>query len=91
MDFVDIRSSLREIYSSDQEQRYRDVVRRFKESFAQTPDFFVRVPGSVAMMGGGMTTDSGFPGIHAALESDIIMAVWPSADTRVSLQHMYYI
>ena len=57
MDFVEIRTNLGDIYSADQEQRYRDVVRRFKECFCHAPEFFVRVPGSVALMGGGVTTD----------------------------------
>jgi galactokinase len=68
--YIDIDNSIREKH----EPRYRNVTSEFVKTYRERPQFFVRAPGRVSLMG-GHADYCGYSVVAAALEQDFVMAV----------------
>lgn len=76
---VPVASSLGEVYGEGAalegaRQRYGRVARRFEEEYGSPPEFFVRAPGRVNLVGEHVDY-SGFGVLPMALERDVVCAV----------------
>jgi N-acetylgalactosamine kinase len=74
MDFVQVLTSLSDLYSSDQSERYQHLIQRFRSEFGKDPEFIARAPGRVNLIGEHIDYN-GYAVLPMALENDTLVAV----------------
>ena len=73
--YLDVEGSLKSVH----ETRYVNLVMRFEGIYGQKPDFFVRAPGRVNIIGEHIDY-CGYSVLPAAIEQDFVIAYASSTD-----------
>ena len=91
--FVPVVKQLHDIYGKNytllkkQEERYYNTMKRFESLYGEAPQFFVRAPGRVNIIGEHIDY-CGYSVLPAALEQDFIMAYAPHDKPQIILQNV---
>jgi hypothetical protein len=90
--FVPVVEQLKDIYNENKsydlsikgfhEPRYTRITERFKEKYGMLPEFFVRAPGRVNIIGEHIDY-CGYSVLPAAIEQDFIMAYSKTTDNKI--------
>ncbi len=81
--------TIADVYENPLEQtdRYRQIVRRFRQRFGEPPAFFVRAPGRVNVIGEHVDY-AGYPVLPFAIPPDFVYAVGRSGSGTVTVAHV---
>mmetsp|Transcript_13653 Transcript_13653/g.25751 ORF Transcript_13653/g.25751 Transcript_13653/m.25751 type:complete len:491 (+) Transcript_13653:706-2178(+) len=74
MEYIQVLTTFNELYTTDQTQRYKDLIHRFRTEFGTDPKFIARAPGRVNLIGEHIDY-SGYGVLPMALENDTLIAV----------------